>query len=108
MKKQVTRKHTQFDLNAGKRRKSPWISYMKKPPMVVVHSLSHVQLFPTPWTAAHKVSLSFTVTQSWLKLMLIELTRPSNHLILCHPFHFLLSVFPRIRIFSNESALCIR
>ena len=59
----------------------------------------------TPWTAAHQVSLSFTNSQSLLKLMSIELVMPSNHLILCHPL--LLSIFPSIRVFSNESILCI-
>ena len=70
--------------------------------------LSRVQLFATPWTAAHQVSLSFTISWSLLKLMSIELVMPSNHLILCHPLLLLSSVFPRIRVFSNESALRIR
>ena len=73
-----------------------------------VHSLSHVQLFVTPWTAAHQVSLSITISWSLLKLMSIESVVPSNHLILCHPFLLLPSVFPSIRVFSNESVLCIR
>ena len=67
---------------------------------------SCVQLFVTPWIAALQVSLSFTISQSLLKLMSIESMMPSNHLILCHPL--LLSVFPSIRIFSHKSALCIR
>ena len=72
-----------------------------------VQLLSHVQLFATPWTAAHQASLSITNSQSLLKLMPIELVMPSNHLILCHPLLLLPSVFPSIRVFSNESALCI-
>ena len=62
----------------------------------------------TPWTAAHQASLSFTVSQSLFKLMFIELVMPSNHLILCHPFLLLPSIFPSIRVFSKESALHIR
>ena len=76
--------------------------------VVVVQSLSHVQLFATPWTAAHQASLSFTISQSLFKLMSIRLVMPSNHLILCHPLLLLPSTFPSIRIFSNELALCIR
>ena len=67
-----------------------------------------VQLFVTPWTVAHQASLSFTNSQSLLKLMSIKSVMPSNHLILCHPCLFLLSIFPSIRVFSNESALHIR
>ena len=73
-----------------------------------VQSLSHVRLFETPWTAAHQASLSITNSWSLLKLMFIESVRPSNHLILCHPLLFLPSIFPSIRVFSNESALHIR
>ena len=69
--------------------------------------LSHVQLFATPWTAAHQAPLSITNSQSLLKLMSIELVIPSNHLILCCPL-LLPSIFPSIRIFSNESVLCLR
>ena len=76
--------------------------------VVVVQSLSHVQLFATPWTAAHQASLSFTISQSLFKLMSIRLVMPSNHLVLCHPLLLLPSTFPSIRIFSNELALCIR
>ena len=76
--------------------------------ILVVQSLSHVQLFATPWTAARQFSLSFTVSQSLLKLMSVELVRLSNDLILCHPLLILPSIFPSIRIFSNESALRIR
>ena len=71
-------------------------------------SLSHFQLFGTPWTASYQVSLSFTISWSLLKLMSIELVMPSNHLVCCHPLLLLPSVFPSIRVFSNESALCIR
>ena len=65
-------------------------------------------VFATPWTAAHQASLSFTISWSWLKLMSIESVMPSNHLILCHPLLLLPSIFPSIRVFSNELALCIR
>ena len=64
--------------------------------------------FLTPWTAAHHASLSFTISQSLLKLMSIESVMPFNHLILCRPLLLLPSIFPSIRVFSNESALCIR
>ena len=73
-----------------------------------VHSLSCVRLFATPWTAARQASLSITNSRSLLKLMSIELVMPSNHLILCRPLLLLPSIFPSIRVFSNESALCIR
>ena len=73
-----------------------------------VQLLSHVRLFVTLWTAARQVSLSITNTRSLLKLMSIELVMPSNHLILCRPLLLLPSVFPSIRVFSNESALHIR
>ena len=74
----------------------------------VVQSLSGVQLFSTPWTAARQASLSFIISQSLLKLMSIESVMPSNLLILCHPLLLLPSVFPSIRVFSNESVLRIR
>ena len=73
-----------------------------------VQLLSRVQLFATPWTAAHQVSLSITNSWSLLKLMSIELVIPSNHLILCHPLLLPPLIIPSIRIFSNESVLCIR
>ena len=73
-----------------------------------VQLLSHVQLFTTPWTAAHQASLSITNSWSLLKLMSIELVMPSNHIILCHPLLLQPSIFPNIGVFSNESALCIR
>ena len=73
-----------------------------------VQSLSHVWLFATPWTTARQASLSITNSQSSPKHMSIESVVPSNHLILCHPHLFLPSIFPNIRVFSNESALHIR
>ena len=69
---------------------------------------SRVQLFVTPWTAAHKASLSITSSWSLLKLMSVESVMPSNHLILCHPLFLLPSIFPTIRVFSNESTLHMR
>ena len=73
-----------------------------------VQSLSHVRLFATPWTTAHQASLSITNSRSLLKLMPIESVMQSNHLILCRPLLLAPSIFPSIRLFSNESALCIR
>ena len=76
--------------------------------IVVFQLLSCVQLFVTPWTAAHQASLSFTISQSLLKLMSIESVMSSSHLIFCHPLLLLPSIFPSIRVFSNESVLHIR
>ena len=73
-----------------------------------VQSLSHVQLFATPWTAAHQASLSITNAQNLLKPLSIKSMMPSNHLILCHPLLLLPSIFPSIRVFSKESVLPIR
>ena len=73
-----------------------------------VQSLSRVQLFARPWTTARQASLSITNSQSLLKLMSIESVIPSNHLIFCLPFLLLTSIFPSIRVFSNESVLHIR
>ena len=73
-----------------------------------IRSLSRVRLFATPWIAACQASLSITNSQSPPKPMSIELVMPSNHLILCHPLFLLPSIFPSIRVFSNESALHIR
>ena len=73
-----------------------------------VQLLSRVLLFATPWTAARQASLSITNSQGLPKLMSIELVMPSNQFILCHPLLLLPSIFPNIRVFSNESALCIR
>ena len=73
-----------------------------------VQSLSHVWLLATRWTAARQASLSIANSQSLLKLRSIMSVMPSNHLILCHPLLLLPSIFPHIRVFSNESVLCIR
>ena len=74
----------------------------------VVILLSHVQLFVIPWTAACQASLSFTISQSLLRFMATELVMLSNLIILCCPLFLLPSIFPSTRVFSNESALCIR
>ena len=73
-----------------------------------VQPLSRVRRFATPWIAARQASLSITNSRSSLRLMSIESVMPSNHLILCHPLLLLPSVFPSIRVFSNESVLRIR
>ena len=73
-----------------------------------VQSLSWVELFAIPWTAAHQASLSFTTSQSLLKLVSIESVMPSNRLILCRPLLLLPLICPHIRVFPHESALCIR
>ena len=73
-----------------------------------VQSLSRVRLFVTPGTTAHQASLSITNSQSPPRPMSIESVMPSNHLMLCHPLLFPFSIFPSIRVFSNESAVCIR
>ena len=73
-----------------------------------VQSLSSVRLFATTWTTVERASLSITNSRSLPKLMSTELVMPSNHLILCDPLLLLHSIFPNIRVFSNESALCIR
>ena len=75
---------------------------------VPVQSLSRVWLFATPWITAHQASLSITNSQSLPKLMSTESVMPSNHLILCHPLLLLPSIPPSIRVFSNESTLCMR
>ena len=76
--------------------------------IVVVQSLTHVRLFATPWIAARQAALSFTIPWSSLRLTSTELMMPSHHLVLCHPLLILPSIFPSIRVFSNESALRIR
>ena len=76
--------------------------------VVTVFSRSAVSDSETPWTAARQASLSFTISQSLLKLMSFESVMPSNHLILCHPLLLLPSIFPSIRVFSNKFALHIR
>ena len=73
-----------------------------------VQSLSCIRVFVTPWTAARQASLSITDSWSLIKFMSIESVMPSNHLILCHPLLLLPSIFPSIRVFSNESAFLIR
>ena len=75
---------------------------------VVVQSLSHVRLFAIPWTAACQASLSLTISQSLPKFTFIASVMPSSHLVLSRPLLLLYSVFPNIRDFSNESAVCIR
>ena len=82
--------------------------YQNRETLCFVHSLSHVRLFATPWTAVRQVSLSFTISWSLLRLMSIDLMMPSNYLILCRPLLLLPSVFLSIRVFSNELALLIR
>ena len=74
---------------------------------MVLQSLNRVWFFSTPWTAACQASLPFTVSQSLPRLVSIELMMPSNHLILCHSL-LLPSIFPSIRVFISQSALCIR
>ena len=85
-----------------------WWHAVAKVVEVVVQSLSRVRLFATPWTAARQTSLSFTNSRSLLKLVSIESVMLFIHLVLCHPLLLLPSVFPSIRIFSNELALRIR
>ena len=75
--------------------------------VVGIQSLSHVQLFVIPWILAVQASLSFTISWSLFKLTSIDSVMPSNHLILCYPLRLLPPIFPSIRIFTNESALCI-
>ena len=75
---------------------------------VVAQLLGHVQPFVTQWTAAQQASLSFSISQSLLKLMYIQSVMLSNHLVFCHPLLLLLSIFPSSRVFSSKSALCIR
>ena len=81
---------------------------IESPQFSLVQWLSHVRLFATPWTAVCEAFLSITNTWSLLKLISIESVMPSNHLILCCPLLLLPSIFPSIRVFSNESVLCIR
>ena len=78
------------------------------PSFSLVKLLSHAHLFVTPWSAAHQASLSITNSRSLLKLISIESVMPSNYLILCHLLLLLPSIFPSIRVFSNESVLRIR
>ena len=83
-------------------RTTKWISYQS------VQSLSHVRLFVTPWTAACQASLSTTNSRSSPKLMCVKSVMPSSHLILCRPLLLLPLITPSIRVFSNESTLCMR
>ena len=94
---------------------SPWASFWLRwtsgdlrSSFSSVQSLSHVWLFATSWTEGHQASLSNTNSRRLLRLMFLKLVMPSNHLILCHPLFVLPSHFPRIRVFSSESVLCIR
>ena len=82
--------------------------FLNKGKICSVQSLSHVQLFATPWTVARQASLSITNSRSLLKLMSIESVMPSNHLILCRPLLLPHSIFSSIRVFSDESALRMR
>ena len=79
-----------------------------KQPLLLLFSHSVMSDSASPWTTAHQASTSFAISQSLLRLMSIKLVMPSNHLVLCRPVHLLPSIFPSIRVFSNESALCIR
>ena len=91
-----------------RKRIQTWLLVLHAFQFSLVQLLSHVRLFETLWTAACQASLSITNFWSLLKLMSIESVMPSNHLILCHSLLLLPSIFPTIRVFSNESALCIR
>ena len=84
------------------------LKHSQNPQFSSVQSLSRVWLFATPWITARQASLSITNSQSLLKLMSIKSVMPSRHLILCHPLLLLPSIFPSIRVFSNESILIIR
>ena len=85
-----------------------WYTVQYKIFISSVQSLSRVRLFATPWTAARQASLFITNFRSLLKLMSIGSVMPSNHLILCHSFLLLPSIFPSIRVLSNESVLHIK
>ena len=88
--------------------KSSVFPQLHLPPVSSVQSLSHVQLFVAPWTGTRQASLSFTKSCSLLRLMSIDSVIPSNHLTLSHPLLLLPSIFPSIRVFSNESVLLFR
>ena len=85
-----------------------WVQFPALHQFSSVQLLSHVGLFATPWTAAHQASLSITNSRSLPKHMSVELVMPSNYLILCRPLLLLPSIFPSLRVFSNESVLRIR
>ena len=93
---------------AGRLSQGPFPSSLARKVFSSVQSLSHVRLFATPWTAARQASLSITNSWSLLKLMSIKSVMPSNHLIFCRPLLLPPSIFPSIRVFSNESVLRIR
>ena len=101
-----------YRLSASETVRNKYILFINYPVSGVlfssVQSLSRVQLFAATWTAAHQASLSFINAQSWLKFMSIESVMPYNHFILCRPLLLLPSIFPSIRVFSNESVLLIR
>ena len=99
----LTKEPTGYNLQGHKRVRHDLVIQFSS-----VQSLSRVQLFETPWTAACQASLSITNSRSLPKLMSIESVMPSNHLILCHPLLLPPSIFPSIRVFSNESVLHIR
>ena len=96
-----------FNMEVRFRVRKKWHSWLRNSCYSSVQSLSCVKLFATPWTATRQSSLFICSSRSLLKFMSIELVMPSNHLILCRPLHTP-STFPSIRVFSNESALCIR
>ena len=85
-----------------------YIMYITHHTFNLLQSLSHIQLFETPWTAAHQAPLSSTISWSLIKLMPIKSVMPYNHLILCQLLLLLPSIFPSTKVFSNESILCIR
>ena len=95
-------KHIHTTIHKINKRQRPTIQYKELNSISSVQSLSHVQLFVTPWTAACQASLSITNSQSLLKLTSIESVMPSNHLILCSPLLLLHAIFPSTRIFSKE------
>ena len=100
--------YTQFTEEQPEAQRSKNLSqFLQLEAAVVVQLLIRVRLFVTPWTAAFQAFLSFIISWSLLKLMSVESVMPSNHLIFCHPL-LQPSVFSRIRVFSNESALRIR
>ena len=105
----ITSFHPHSNSLRGKGQSPPFTGCTGSEWILSVQLLSWVRLFATPWTAAHQASLSIINSRSLLKLMSIELMMPSNHLILCHPLLLLLpSIFPSIRVFSDESVLPIR
>ena len=97
-----------YRINTSRKGKVLQDQILEQSNFVVVQSLNHVRLFATPWTAAHQASLSITIFWSLLKIMSIESVMPSNYLTLCCPLLLLPSIFPQIRVFSNESTHYIR